>query len=37
MQNGMCRAMVIGRDVTSCDRNYAAFHRTPCVNSVEVK
>ena len=36
MRNGMCGAMVIGRDVTSRDRSYSAFRRTQCVDSVEV-
>jgi len=37
MQNGMCSAMVIGRDVTPRDHRYSAFHRMPCIDSVEVK
>jgi len=28
MRNGMCGATVIGRDVTSCDFIYSAFHHT---------
>ena len=36
MRNGMCGATVIGRDVTSRDFIYSAFHHTLCVNCVEV-
>ena len=30
MRNGMCGATVIGRDVTSRDFIYSAFHHTLC-------
>ena len=33
---GMCGATVIGRDVTSRDFIYSAFHHTLCINCVEV-
>jgi len=36
MQNGMGGATVIGRDVTPRDRSHSAFHRTPCVECMEV-
>jgi len=37
MRNGMCGATVIGRDVTPRDRSHSAFHRTPCLECMEVK
>jgi len=37
MRNGMCGATVISRDVTPRDRSHSAFHRTPCVECMEVK
>jgi len=32
MRNGMCGAMVIGRDVTPRDCSDSAFYRTPYVS-----
>jgi len=37
MRNGMCGATVIGRDLTPRDRSHSAFHRTPCVECMQVK
>jgi len=37
MQNGNCGATVIGRDVTPRDRSHSTFHRTPCVECMEVQ
>ena len=36
MRNGMCGATVIGRDITPHDRICSAFHRTLCVDCMEV-
>jgi len=36
MRNGMCSATLIDCDVTPHDHSYSAFHRTPCVDSMDV-